>query len=339
MASWGLVFDRRGYLLDEIDAVYKRSWGINSVGECKFTLPINDPKNNETNFQFGNLLLVLNDKGLPPWVGRLEPPRGWGAKTTKHFALSYESIFADRIGTVGKPYIVLNPPGLLFQLIIQIANEIDDTLIRLGDIHEGEGKCGMVVSPATLLSDNIAKVLKQSGHEYDVTPVFSNNRLKLYGNWYVRQGIETGESLNSGNCRIDENSLNETGPIKNMLLGLGNGQRFIYHMANDEESIHKYGLRAKPYDAGVYALDAIKELTENELAAHKRPRRIFRATASNDNNTYLHLRKGNMLKYESAETGYGPRGRIGTQADVRIYGMAYADDMEGVALTISKDET
>jgi hypothetical protein len=335
VASWGLLFDRRGHLQDEFDAVFKRSWGINSVGECKFTLPVNDAKNTEANFQFGNPLLVLNNDGLPPWVGRLDTPRGWGAKTNKHSALSYESIFSDRVGTYGKPYGVINPAGLLFRKIIQVANEEDDTLIRLGDIYDGGGKSGMNISPATLLSDNIAKVLKQSGHEYDVTPVMVENRLKLYGNWYIRQGIETGGSLNDGNCRIDENSLNETGPIKNWLIGMGNNEDTLTHyVAKDELSKYRYGLRAAPLDVDSGALEGIKACTEYELRMLKKPRRT---TASNVNDTYPLLRKGNVLKFESAEAGYGVKGIIGTQADVRIIGMAYSDDVDGVALTIMED--
>ena len=81
MASWAYLFDRRGHILDEFDATFRRSWGVNTVGECRFTLPVNEAKNTETNLQFGNHIVVMNDEGLPPWSGRLETPRSWGNKT------------------------------------------------------------------------------------------------------------------------------------------------------------------------------------------------------------------------------------------------------------------
>lgn len=336
MASWGLLFDRqRGHILDEFDGSFKRSWGINSIGECRFTLPINDRKNNETNFQFGNHLVVLNDDGLPPWSGRLETPRSWGNKTNKHFAVSHESFFRDRVGTYTLPYGLLQPAGVIFKQLIRIANEEEDTLIRAGDVFTGGQRCGTIISPIVPLIDNIEKILKQSGHEYEIVPVVANNRLTLYGNWYAEQGVDTGSSLNDSNCRIDENSLSENGPIYNKLIGVGKEQQIQnHHVAIDQRSRGRYGLRVAPYEVDAVEAVAVEALTEQQLRAVAYPRRAFRATASKVGGLYYLLRKGNRMQFESTEAGYGLHGVIGTQATVRIYGMAYTDDLDGVALTI-----
>lgn len=340
MASWGLLFDRkRGHILDEFDGSFKRSWGINSIGECRFTLPINNSKNNEINFQFGNHLVVMNDNGLPPWSGRLETPRAWGNKTNKHMAVSHESFFRDRVGSYSLPFGLLKPAGVIFEQLIQIANEDEDTLIRAGDIFSGGRLCGTIVSPIVTLSDNIEKIIKQSGHEYEIVPVVANNRLALYGNWYARQGTDTGASLNDSNCRIEENSLSENGPIYNKLIGVGKEQQVRnHHVATDPQSVDRYGLRVAPYEVDAVEGVAVEGLTEQQLLSVAYPRRAFRATASNAGGLYDLLRKGNKLQFESTEAGYGLHGVIGTQASVRIFGMAYTDDQDGVALTIIQSE-
>ena len=337
MASWGILFDRqRGHILDEFDAVFQRSWGINMVGECKFTLPVKDSKNTLSNFQFGNHLVVFNDVGLPAWSGRLETPRGWGNKTNKHKAVSHESFFFDRVGPYTKPYGLLNPAGIILRQMIQIANAAEDTLIRPGDIDNGGKRCGTIISPAIKLSDNINQILKQSGSEYEIVPVVANNRLILRANLYAEQGVDTGASLNDSNCRIDENSLSEVGPIYNWLLGVGKEQEIKNHyVALDQLSIDQYGLRQEPLEVDAVEAPAVQALTLQQLAVMKQPRRTFRATASNVGGLYPLLRKGNRIQFESAEYGYGTRGVVGTQAEVRIMGMAYSDDIDGVALTIA----
>lgn len=330
-----MMFDRRGQILDEFDAPFQRSWGINMVGECKFTLPVRDTKNTEANFQFGNHIVVMNDDGLPPWCGRMTTPRVWGNKTTKHKAISSESIFADRIGPYTKPYGIIGEAGRNFLTILQIANDAEDTLIRTGDVYRGGSNTGTLISPAVLLSDNIGQILKQSGCEYEVVPQVVNNRLTLYLNLYAEMGTDTGVALNDANCRIEENSLSENGPIKNLLLGIGQEQEIQNHyLATNKASRDTYGLMAAPYEVNAVEAPAVEALTLQQLAELRRPRKTFRATASQVNNLFRSLRNGNRLWYENVENGYGARGIVGTQAQVRLFGMAYSDSVDGVALTI-----
>jgi hypothetical protein len=334
MASWGILFDRqRGHILDEFEAVFQRSWGINMVGQCKFTLPVKSPKNTLSNFQFGNHLVVFNDVDLPAWSGRLETPRTWGNKTNKHLALSHESIFFDRIGKYARPDGISGSAGKILREIIQIANATEDTLIRPGDIYNGGRHCGTFISIAVRLGDNINQILKQSGCEYEVVPRMENNRLKLYANLSQQLGVNTGASLNDSNCRIEEESLSEVGPIQNWIMGVVPDSQVRNHlMVSDPASIDRYGLRQAPYE--VEFSGALEALTLQQIEVMKQPRRTFRATASKSGFLYSRLRNGNRTYFETAKYGYGIRGRVGTQADVRIMGMAYSDDIEGVALTL-----
>lgn len=337
MASWGLLFDRRGYLLDEIETTFRRSWGVNMVGDCRFTLPINDPKNNLNNMQFGNHLVVMNDDGLPMWSGRLETPRTWGNKTNKHIALSHAKWWQDRLGKYTIPYGLLQPAGAIARHLVWIANLREDTLMRIGDVFSGGKRCGTTISPELLLADNIDQIIKQSGNEYQILPVINSNKLILYLYWYAQMGVITGASLNDSNCRIDENSLSENGPIKNLLVGVGKEKQIQnHHLAINHASWNQYGLREGPLEVDAVEAVAVKTITEQQLAIMAQPSRTFRATASPVDGLYKLLRPGNTMQFESAEYGYGERGIIGTQAEVRIMGMAYSDDVDGVALTITR---
>jgi hypothetical protein len=336
MASWGLLFDRRGHLQDEFESSFKRSWGINMVGQCRFTLPINDPKNTLQNFEFGMHLVVMNDEGLPPWSGRLETPRVWGNKTNKHYAESHAKYWQDRIGEYTIPYGLLQPAGTIIKRIIRIANMREDTLLRPGDIFTGGKKCGTVISADQYLAENVEQIIKQSGHEYEIVPVVNNNRLILYLNWQSQLGIETGVSLNDSNSRIEENSLSENGPIKSLILGTGKVNEIKnHHLAIDHASWQRYGLREMPLEVDAVEAVAVKVMTEQQLDELADPSRTFRATASNVDGLYQLLRLGNRVQFESVESGYGKRGIIGTQAAVRILGMACADEVDGAALTIA----
>lgn len=335
MSSWAYLFDKRGHILDEFEAVFRRSWALSMAGDCRFTLPINDPKNTLTNFQFGNHIVVLNDDGLPPWSGRLETPRSWGNKTNKHYARSHAAVWDYRIGKYTLPYGMINQAGVIARHLLEVANIREDTLIRPGKIHYGGKAVGAIISPAKKLQSFIDHIVKQSGHEWEIQPVINNNKLTLYLNWYDEIGVKTGGSLNDSNCRIDENSLQENGPIYNLILGIGKEQEVKnHHLAINEASRYKFGLYEMPYEVDAVEAVAVKALTEEQLALMSFPRRTFRATASQVGDLYKQLRVGNRVQFEAPDAGYGPRGQVGTQAEVRILGMAYTDDADGVALTI-----
>lgn len=338
MSSWAYLFDRRGNLLDEFGGVFKKSSGISSIGELRFTLSVLDEKNIEPNLRLKNWIVILNDENKAPWVGRLDDERGWGNGTSKHFAYSAEDMFNDRVGTYGLPYGILNAAGLIVKKIVTIANEDEDTLIRPGDIYTGGDRCGTFISPATYLSENIAQIVKQSGHEWEVIPQVVNNRLKLWLNWYERMGQELDASLNDRNCKVDEDSLKEAGRIKNKIIGVGSDKQVQNHyVATNRASRDKYGLQEGRIDVNAGTKEGVEFLTKQELKARSFPAEMFKATVTNIDGIYPLIRNGNVLPFENANAGYGPRGSIGTQSPVRIMGMADSGDVEGIALNILKE--
>lgn len=340
MGSKGYIFDRRhGQLLEEIDAEFECTWTISGVDDCKFSFPGADIKNTEQLFEFGNWLCVLNGEGLPPWVGRFEPTRSSGMKLFKHTALSAPNIFNQRIGTYQLPYGLRDTAGAIFRELIRIANSEEDTLIRPNEIFMGGKRCGTTISPATNLMFNLDQLIKQTGYEYSIDPTIVNNRLTLQGNWYERKGAALDRGLNENNCQMDSDPLEETGPIFNVILGLGpesTGQVRTHHLARDQASIDRYGARATRFNSPSGEGVAVMELTEAELRRLAWPRRVFKGTASSADNTYFLLRLGNILTFDNSKIGYGPRGGLGTQAYVRLMGMSHRDGSDGATLTLKE---
>ena len=338
MSSWAYVFSRRGEMLDEFGGVFKKSSGVLSIGELRFNLSVDDEKNSEPTLRFKNWIVVLNDEGKAPWVGRLDRDRGWGGGTSKHFAYSAEDMFNDRCGTYGLPYGLLTTAGLIVKKAIMIANEDEDTLIRPGDIFTGGEQCGTFISPATYLSENLAQVVKQSGHEWEIVPQIVDNRLRLYLNWYERMGQDVDGGLNNRNCKIDEDSLSETAAIKNKIVGIGSDKQVQTHfMAMNQASRDKYGLQVGRIDVSAGTKEGVEFLTKQELARRAFEQDMFKATATNIDDTYQYLRNGNVLTFENSRAGYGANGTIGTQSKVRIMGMADSDSVEGIGLNILKE--
>lgn len=330
MASKGYIFDwRHGHLLDEIDSEFECTWTMSAVDTCKFGYPDNPTKNTKELFEFGNWLCVLNDEGLPPWVGKLEPPRARGRNLVKHNALSAPNIFNQRIGTYQLPRGLLDTAGNIYRELLHITNAEENTLIHPGEIFMGGKVCGTIISPATNLMFNVEQLLKQSGHDYSIDPLIVDNRLTLQANWYERKGAMIDRGLNEGNCELDNDALEDTGPIYNIVLGLGpeSGNQVRTHfLAREQPSIDKYCARATRYNAPSGEAPAVEALTNAEVKRLAYPRRVFKGTASSADGLYSVLRLGNILPFDG----------LGVQAYVRLLGMSHKDGTEGTALTLKE---
>ena len=84
------VFDQFGNPLDMLEVRAPRSWLLNDVGQCVFSLSVRDPHCTERNLRYGNLVLVQS-AGLPDWVGVIDPPRGrnYGSVTVTAYSAEY----------------------------------------------------------------------------------------------------------------------------------------------------------------------------------------------------------------------------------------------------------
>lgn len=332
MASFGMLFNRKGYLLDEIDGIFSRSWKRSGVGTCSFTFPASHHKCTEQNFEIGNYLVVYHDSGWPDWVGRLDTPRGWGRPWLTVNALSAESLFAER---TGPPYMFMQrlkgTGGVCFTDLVNIANLEEDTLMRPGEIYGGDRETATLVLPNFTLERNLNQLLKRTGHEYSVTPQVVNSRLTLLANWYKTIERDLDISLNESNCEMRADTLKEEGPIKNCIFAYCE-EKLLFYQARDLESIHKYGLRQGALSVSAEDIETVKWNADEELKRKAWPRRTFQAIPRQLPSLTPYLRVGYRPLYENAIVGFGKTGR-GTNVRVTIDGLAAKDD-EGSGLVL-----
>lgn len=341
MASWALFFDRQGNLLDEYPGSFSRAWKLSAVSECNFTIHVNDPHFTKRNFTTGNFLAIYHDGGLKPWVGNLDLPQKWGSKLVKIKAFSAENIFNRRTGPVAiLPYFETGPGGTVYKKLVKLANEQEDALLTVGDVYLNDSKnVGTEISPATSLMTNLLQILKTSREDYDITPQVINNKLVLLANWYKRRGQTINDGLNDSNCKIIDDALTVKGPIWNQVFGYdGSGETTTSYTARDEASIKEHGLFAKPLSVSSGDQAVVTATAEREVLTYAWPKNLFAATVTYNKATIQKLIDlGNQLPFENADAGFGAGGRVGVDAWVRIFGIAYSDGDSEVTLTLNKE--
>lgn len=334
MSSHALIFDKKGFLLDELDGTFMRSWKRNAAGTCSFAIPAGHHKTTERNFVFGNPIVVYHNGGLPPWVGRIETPRDWGRPNVTVHAVSAEAIFSERAGI---PYMLIyrsrGPAGSCYGELVRIANIEEDTLMRPGQIYYGGRDTSTLLAPHVPFDKNITQLLKRSGHDYDITPLVVDNRLTLQANWYKRLGADLDMSLNENNCEMRENTLREEGPIKNSIFAFCE-DKLLFAQSRDEASINKFGLRMKPLSVQAEDQETVQYNADVELEKMAWPRKTFQAMPRQLESITIRLRVGNRFTYENARVGFGKDGH-GTEGRVSIEAMAFKDD-EAIGVTLKE---
>lgn len=335
MASKGYLFNRRGLLLEEIQTNFRCGWTINGVDTCIFRYPTRDLKHEEYIFEYGNFLVVIKGRGLPNWVGRMEPRRDWRTDETQHSALSTLNIFNQRIGKHLPIRSISAPAGGIFQELVGEANMEADTLIRMDDVFMEGKHCTTQITPISFLMKNLERLFRQSQHEVYFEPKIENNRLTILAKWKPRLGQILEHGLNERNCDPDETPLSEEGPIYNLILGIGaerdDGTR-AYHWARNQASIDKHDVRVMPLMIQSDDQNAVEVMTEAELLRLAWPRKVFKAFVSNADDTYQSLRLGNIMPFDSSKIGFR-----GVTTQVRLYGMVHDDTQDdGVETTLKE---
>src|SRR5512146_1556033 len=90
-----LLFSRKGRCLADIRVTAERTWTANDEGEAEFDLATSDPACREDWINYGNWVLIRNDK-LPSWVGMIDTPREWKRRFVHVHAFSPDRQLAYR---------------------------------------------------------------------------------------------------------------------------------------------------------------------------------------------------------------------------------------------------
>ncbi len=342
-----LFFNHRGDMLAEIPCVASRSWLLSRYGQAQISIPISEPKLREVNVQFGNLVLIQNDR-LGDWAGVIWPPRTWNTQTCDINAYSAEFIMYGRRSWGGLP--MEGAAGSIFEKCVEIAAAVGEIRIEKGQIYQG-GPSFSEKPYYERLYDLLVRVSDKSGQEWTLEPKLdSNGRLYFMANWFLQAGTRRDFALIEGVNIMDKGSLLvEQGNISNDITGFGqaatNGARPVYNQT-DPTSIARYGVWQDSRSFDVSLLTSLQYYVKVALAKAKYPRRVYSFTANDANNTFDYIGLGDTLPIRLHRTGFyadhktinGYERVLGIQDTVRIKGRACSETTGEVPLVLFGEE-
>lgn len=243
-----IVGDKSGTQVAELEAeIGPVSWRLNDIGRVQFALSKKDAKATQTNFQYGNRVLVQFDNGLPNWVGVIDTPRDWAVAKVTANAYSGEHILGTRQTDRGR-YFSDQTVGEIYRALIDEANGVADMGITIGSVWEG----GAGHYPEYHFK-NLLQIVRESlcatlsDYDFDVTGSLVGNKIAMAANLYERKGYERANVVLIEGTNLANVRLIEQGTIINSwdLAGAGDGwsdTSRIYSQAQDVGSISRFGL-------------------------------------------------------------------------------------------------
>ena len=331
------IFDRTGRALVEFRAAVSRSWAIGLEGRANMMLA-----SREADYvyrgalEFGNWLLVENDT-LPAWVGVIDTPRIWSARTVEVNAYTPERVFSWRRG-LSTSEIIEGSAGNIFRRLLEVINQQEKTIIQTGDLWTGGIKRQETITVAPLDID-LRRIYERSGEEYNWRPVTEFSGLAVYADWANKLGeftqIELNESKDGGN--VENPWMYEDGRIINDLFGYGDGLTWASRpqfRTVDAESVALYGLRQDDREyQGVKEIDTVSNNNNAFINRFRNAQKVFDLTALNVGETFRYIQLGNTMRLRLQSIGFDG----GTDTLVRIVGMSY-NPVEGQKIRLVTQE-
>lgn len=325
-----VIYDQFGKPLVDINIHAPRSWLLDDVGQCVFTLSSKDPKCTEKNLRFGNMLYIQST-GLPDWVGIIDPPRGrnYGSITVTAYTAEYlfklrNTIRAFQTGSVSA--------GAIFTRLLQNANNSGGTQVSKGSVYTGGPVVNTTIQLSSVYSE-LKRVAAINGNNWEIAAqLSSNNNLTLQANYFQRLGsIRNDYMIRDDDVEmIDVTGIDEQGPFYNIVDGYGNAASLdsrVYATVQNFESInlygpHRTGLRVEANTDAVVRSRATTYLNSNLI-----PPKIINISVINRNNLWAKINLGDTVTVQLTYGAfYNNTNNINMRA--RITGMA-VDEMTG----------
>lgn len=335
------IFSREGIELASFQASVNRSWSLGDEGRAQFTYATRKTDIvNKDILNFGNWLLVENSM-LPAWVGVLDPPRNWNARTVTVSAYTPEHVFGWRRGPIEEK--LTGSPGTIFEKLLYFANLHEVTILRAGNIYRGGKQMEETINP-TKLNEDLQRIFERSGEEYQFRPVVNNKRLTVYCDWLQSLGVDTGiilqEGKGGGNIEASNNILVEDGDIVNDLLAVGDGETWSSRpTANvlDVTSQGMYGLRQATEEySGVTGIQTLTDNGKEFVGTSKNPINAYKINALNVGQTFRYIAIGNRFTLKAQNVGFQASG-AGMERTIRISAMSYNPDTKNKVTLIVED--
>ena len=167
-------FNRDGSQAAEIECTCTRTWVLNAIGQAAIQIPLNDDKLTLDNTNFGQLVLIEHPRA-GNWGGKVFTP--YRENDTE----GYAEIIAYTAEYILKQRRVVNvtftgTAGQIFQQLIGLANQPEDTRIRIGSIENA----GLSWTQTVDISDAysvLVDIAKKSQQYWSIEPVIGADGL------------------------------------------------------------------------------------------------------------------------------------------------------------------
>jgi hypothetical protein len=340
------IYNRAGVPIGEISATTKRSWLLNNYGECTFVIGKRSPKLQESLIEFGNFVLVTNQY-TKPWVGVIDTPRAWTKNGPRITAYSAEILLSYRDGlSVNSSNNMLNDQikltgkaGTIFRQLVNIGNEHEDMLVRIGSIY-ADGADRQETLSVDFLS-HARNVAGRSGNDFDVLPwLQENNTLLFTANWYAKKDKAANVTLEEGvNIEVKEEGLIEQGVIVNSITGVGVAEMDMPSLGifyEEAASVAKYGKRQSSTTYGtVSEVATLTENVKNYAQRNAYPRATANVTCVKSA-MYTSISEGDTVRLRLHSSGFLPNKELGFDKNVRVLGMQANDDKNTLDLVLDE---
>lgn len=281
-----LLFDRGGILLAELEPEWESvSWRLNNAGMAKLALPYGDPKCTKDNLKPGNRLLVQFDDGLPDWGGVIDLPRTRRSTGIQVTAYSGEWLLGLRRTAKGR-YFDAAQPGYVFQSLIGEENAEWATGVEVGEVYLGGTARTLEYHYHDLLR-RVQDLVRLTGNDFAVLPVYEGGRLTFEAHWYERRGADrSGTVLLVEDRNVEPPVLDEQGTIANRVILVGEGATWgaerLDVLSEDPASRDEYGYREHAeVQAGVTEEATLQANADEMVAEMAWPRERLTLTALN----------------------------------------------------------
>jgi len=329
------VYNRTGQMVAEVSAHVARSTHLDRVGRGVFTIPVSDPKFSYELIQKNNIVLVINET-VGNWIGFMwgRYAEGNGSASIDVMEMGYK-LQQRRTAAVE---VQSGDSGTVFENLIDIANQSEDTLIKPDSDHILH--TGYTISRtynAAKIYEAIEKLAGDFGYDWWIDGNRDGSGLIISAGWGTRGQTVLDYELIEGRD-LHNVQLLEEGEIINDVLAYGltdtsDWSSVLTAIAEDEESIALFG-RCQGI---VAALDTEDETTLGALAAslvsrQKLPRFSLIADLAGD---YC-PRVGDVVEVMLRDTGFVNRKRGGRRT-MRVNALSF-DPAGGGTVSITLKE-
>ena len=212
------IFSQDGIWIDQLRTTGERTWALVTETSAKLDISVHDLKCNPFTLNYGNLLLIENSDGLPPWGGVIDLI-GFDQGKCSIWAYTPERYFAYRRGP--RRLTLNGKAGDLFAQMIVYINRVEQTVLAVGDIHSNTNVMQETLNPV-VLTNNLVRVVQRSSEGYRWRPEVTRGKLTIYADWFPSLVLETELILQDGYNISGGHPLTLSAPVNDYLAyGMG----------------------------------------------------------------------------------------------------------------------